>query len=102
MKEKSVMWNHCAEIHSGEIGPSNGLYDFEMTIISAGAKPLERILEEGVRIKDLEADTQIDCLNGKTEYFRAEYIKTTYNKGAGGVALSTPNSNSTRLRNNGS
>ena len=42
---------------------------------------LSRVLEEGIRIKDMESDKNILILNSKEEYFQDSYIKTNYNQG---------------------
>ena len=53
-----------------------------MKITSKAKDPLDRVLEEGVAIKDLELDPGIDCLNSRSEYFQSEFITVQYSKGA--------------------
>ncbi len=83
-KEKSFMYRHCLDSHDGIIGPADGLDDFTMKITSHSTKPLTRILEEGVEVKDLENSNTVTCLNSKSEYYQPQYIRVTYAKGARG------------------
>ena len=99
-RKKSVLYQHCIEHHGGVLGPNNGLTDFVMTTDSTASPPLLRILEEGIVVKEIEADPDIECLNGRDEYYRAEFIKTTYNVGAG-ADLSSLNTRQIGIRNNG-
>ena len=76
------MWIHTQEYHQGVIGPENGIYDFTMEVSSTSCPTLARILEEGVVVKELEENEQIECLNSKGEYYQPEFIRTVYSKGA--------------------
>ena len=76
------MWAHTTEAHGGVIGPNGGLNDYTMKIASTNKPPLKRILEEGVTVKDLENRSLELCLNSKTEYYKPEFIRTTYTVGA--------------------
>ena len=76
------MWRHTLEAHGGIIGPLNGLNDYSMKVTDNFKDPLSRILDEAVRIKDLEDDPSVNCLNSKGEYFQSQYIRTSYQKGA--------------------
>ena len=69
--------------HSGVMGPNGGLLDYTMEVVATGQKPLTRVIDEGIRVKDLENDTKIDCLNSKSEYYQAEFIRVSYTRGAG-------------------
>ena len=80
--EKSYMWRHTLEAHGGLIGSLNGLNDYSMKVTGTFKDPLSRILDEAVRIKDLEDDPSVNCLNSKGEYFQSQYIRTSYQKGA--------------------
>ena len=76
------MWRHALEAHGGVIGPLNGLKDFSMKVTGTFKDPLTRILNEAVRIKDLEDEPSVNCLNSKGEYYKSQYIRTSYHKGA--------------------
>ena len=52
-----------------------------MKVTGVFKDPLTRILDEAVRIKDLEDDPAANCLNSKGEYFQSQYIRTSYTKG---------------------
>ena len=79
--EKSYMWRHTLESHGGVIGPHNGLNDYSMKVTGTFNDPLSRILNEAVKIKNLEDDPSIKCLNSKREYYQSQYIRTSYQKG---------------------
>ena len=80
--DKSFMWRHTLEVHGGVIGPLQGLNDYSMKVTGTFKDPLTRILDEAVRIKDLEDDPKVNCLNSKGEYYQSQYIRTCYKKGA--------------------
>ena len=76
------MYRHCQESHGGVKGPNGGLEDFTMKVTKTFQDPLTRILDEVVRIKDLEDNNNFMCLNTKEEYYQSQYIRITYSKGA--------------------
>ena len=84
-KEKSFMYDHCTESHGGVMGPTEGQDDFKMEITSHSSKPLERILEEGVTVKELVNSQEVNCLNTKKEYYHAQFISVSYSQGAPGM-----------------
>ena len=63
------------------MGPNHGLKDFSMVTNSTSCTPLDRILEEGIDIKDMEEDPSILLMNGKGGYFQPEFVRVTYSKG---------------------
>ena len=75
------MWRHTLEAHGGVLGPLSGLNDYSMKVTGVFKDPLSRILDEAVRIKDLEDDPAANCRNSKGEYFQRQYIRTSYTKG---------------------
>ena len=90
-KEQSFMWQHCKLYHDSEIG---NLSDFKVKLTGQHKSPLDRIIDEATRIRELEhkcrdnhTNTQnntagkIICMNSKSEFFKAEYCSTRYMKG---------------------
>ena len=61
-EEKSVMWKHVVNEHKDE----EDQVEFEMKLDGAFKTPLQRITNEGIRIKN----TKPECLlNSKNEYY---------------------------------
>ena len=81
-KEGSFMWDHTLKHHGGTVG---GKSDYTITITGTHSTPLDRIMDEAVRIRKLESDAELEpdkiSLNGKTEYFKPEYYTSSYRKG---------------------
>ena len=82
-KSRSFMWEHTQAHHSGIIGDS----DYEIKLTGTHTTPLDRIMDEAVRIKNLQSEANLNqttkILNGKSEYFQAEYfnLHINYSKG---------------------
>ena len=89
-KEESFMWQHCKTYHNSEFG---NMSDFKVTLTGQHRSPLDRIMDEALRIRQLEhksrenfKNTQqnpaskLICMNSKSEYYTAEYFSTRYMK----------------------
>ena len=90
-KEESFMWLHCKSYHDSEFG---SLSDFKVKLTGQHRSPLDRIMDEALRIRQLEqksrdnfkntqqnTSNKIICMNSKSEYYTAEYFSTRYMKG---------------------
>ena len=77
-KNTSWMWEHTQEKHGGIRGPSSGLLDYNPFIHGSFQEVLNRLLEEGVRIKDRVDDIRCLCLNSKNQYFRPQYTRLNF------------------------
>ena len=89
-RDQSFMWQHCKNYHGSEIG---NMSDFKVALTGQHKSPLDRIIDEATRIRELEqkcrdnhTNTQnntagkIICMNSKSEYSKAEYYSTRYMK----------------------
>ena len=74
------MWEHSRLHHNGERGPHLGLLDFLPSVTGVHNMPLNRTLDEGVRVKNLVDNRKLTCMNSKNEYYRTEYIWLNYSK----------------------
>ena len=79
-RANSWMWEHSRLHHNGERGPHSGLLDFLPSVTGVHNMPLNRTLDEGVRVKNLVDNRQLTCMNSKNEYYRTEYIRLNYDK----------------------
>ena len=67
--------------HYGVMGGENGLLDYKMKVLNTFKESLNRILEEAVRIQQLDGDQRIEMLNSKIEYYAPQYVRPSYSKG---------------------
>ena len=93
-QEKSFMFKHAVTHHEGLLGPECGKNDFCMTITGSFCRPLDRILDESIRIQHQEAHTEIgpewgkneqlvvESLNSKQDYYQSSCVRTTFTRGA--------------------
>ena len=72
---KSWMWEHTRDIHSGVVGPNNGMGDYKMKVTRKFKRCLERQVTEGVSITECEQSGG-KLLNSKNEYFTPKNIET--------------------------
>ena len=89
-KKQSFMWDHNVRFHEGRVS-DNMMDDFEMIMVEQFRKPLSRILDEGLRIRNLENDDfitrdeqdykRVVCLNSRDEYFQSEYVRVGFSRG---------------------
>ena len=80
-KEGSFMHKHAVECHGGVLGVGGGINDFSMEALNRGMGPLNRVLEEAVRIQEIDSDPKIKVLNSKLEYYGAQYVRPAFVKG---------------------
>ena len=74
-KEASWMWEHSNSHHGGMRGENQGLADFKPSITGMFNEPLVRLLDEGVRTKNrMDSHGEIS-MNGRNEYYKAEYVR---------------------------
>ena len=69
------MWDNTNTYHGGVRGDNQGLDDYQPSITGVFKEPLVRVLDEGVRTKDRMDTAGEICMNGKNEYYKAEYIR---------------------------
>ena len=100
-RAKSFMFRHAASHHDGLLGPEGGWKDFRMKVTSSFKKPLDRILEESIRIRNQEDQAQVGAelnktstelnttqpqqvisLNSKLDYHQSSCVRTTFTRGA--------------------
>ena len=104
-QEKSFMFKHAVTHHEGLLGPECGKDDFRMTITGSFCKPLDRILDESIRIQHQEDHAGIvpvaelnkhgqaelnnnkccivvESLNSKQDYYQSSCVRTTFTRGA--------------------
>ena len=74
-KETSWMWEHSNKYHDGVRGENQGLADYRPSITGVYPEPLDRLLNEGVRTKDRMDTVGEVSMNGKNEYYKAEYMR---------------------------
>ena len=80
-KENSFQWRHTNEKHNGIIGTNKGAGDYKMKPLNKFNSALTRVLEEAVRIQQLESDPKLDNSNSRFEYFGPEYVRPSFTKG---------------------
>ena len=69
------MWEHSNSHHGGMRGENQGLADFKPSITGVFNEPLVRLLDEGVRTKNrMDSHGEIS-MNGRNEYYKAEYVR---------------------------
>ena len=76
-KDNSFLWKHSKEKHLGVIGDR----DYKMTLAERCRGPLPRVLTEAVLIQQNESSSKTENLNSKMEYFRPEYVRSSFSKG---------------------
>ena len=92
-RAKSFMFRHAVTHHEGLLGPECGKKDFNMTITGSFYKPMDRILDESIRIKHQEDQAElgpelnktcckVESLNSKQDYFQSSCVRTTFTRGA--------------------
>ena len=84
-ESKSVLWKHTDKVHSGDLGPDRGLRDYQMSKLGSWSKPLHRLAEEGLYIKeleDLETDGLATCLNSKEDWQQCHKVTLNFNRGS--------------------
>ena len=52
-----------------------------MEVLDSFKVALSRIIGEAVKIEEQEKNKKVLSLNSKSEYFRAQYIRPTFEKG---------------------
>ena len=72
------MWEHCLAVHNGNRGENMGILDFKPFIHGMYMEVLQRLLEEGVRIKDRVDDVDCMCLNSKNQYNKPQFTRLNY------------------------
>ena len=77
-KANSWMWEHCQAVHNGDRGENWGIMDFKPFIHGMYMEVLQRLLEEGVRIKDRVDDINYMCLNSKNQYYMPQFTRLNY------------------------
>ena len=94
------MFKHAVTHHEGLLGPEGGIKDFNMTITGSFCKPMDRILDESIRIRHQEDQAEmgpefelgpgldkmcccrVESLNSKQDYFQSSCVRTTFTRGA--------------------
>ena len=80
-KDNSFMHKHMVEKHSGIMGENKGIKDFKMESLNRFKGSLTRIVEEAVRIKEVDSNPKLEMMNSKIEYFGPQYVRTAFSKG---------------------
>ena len=79
------MWKHTDKVHGGDLGPDRGLRDYQMSKLGSWSKPLHRLAEEGLYIKeleDLESDGLATCMNSKEDWQQCHKVTLNFNRGS--------------------
>ena len=79
-KDNSFQWKHTLERHGGVIGENKGAKDYKMKPLNKFKKSLTRVIEEAVRIQQLESDPNLENLNSRLEYFAPKYGRPSFTK----------------------
>ena len=74
---KSWMWEHSRDIHGGVLGAEEGVSDYEFKVTGVFKKCLDRQIDEGLRIFDVEAEGG-KILNSKNEWFTPKIVEQVY------------------------
>ena len=75
------MHKHMVEKHHGLIGEEGGLFDFKMEALNTFRDALPRVVEEAVRIQQIDNDPKVQMLNSKIEYYAPQYVRPAFTKG---------------------
>ena len=76
---KNFMWRHTEEHHNGVI--TNPETDYRFGVVSSHQEALNRVLDEAVRIQDIEGDSSVNSMNGRQEYYAPQYVRPAFEKG---------------------
>ena len=85
------MHKHTLSHHDGLVGEEGGIHDYKMTVTNIFRKPINRILDEAVRIKHQEDQANswtssggigVESLNSKLDYFQTSCVRTTFARGS--------------------
>ena len=82
--QKSVLWKHAVLCHEGVLGPDKGTQDFQMTKLRQWTKPLQRLTDEALLIKELEDMEEVGeavCLNSKEDFMQSHKVTLTFGSG---------------------
>ena len=80
-KDGSFMHKHMMEEHEGVMGGEGGIFDFKMEALNRFRDPLTRILEEAVRIQEIDGDPRVKMMNSKMEHYGPQYVRPEFTKG---------------------
>ena len=75
------MHRHMVERHNGVIGNGNGICDYKMESLNHFRESLTRVLEEAVRIQEVDSDPKILMMNSKFEYYGPQDVRPAFTKG---------------------
>ena len=67
---QSWMWEHCRDVHGGQVGEEGGMRDYKFSVTGTFRKPLLRQIDEGLRLDQCEGE----ILNSKNEYFTPKIV----------------------------
>ena len=90
-RAKSFMHKHTISHHDGIVGREGGIHDYKMTVTHTFRKPMDRILDEAVRIKHQEdqancwtgsGEIGVESLNSKQDYFQSSCVRTNFSRGS--------------------
>ena len=79
-RNESWMWEHTQEYHQGVRGPNEGAQDYSPKLEGTFRDPMSRQAEEGIRVKDDQADPEVVSLNTDNVYFKPEYLKYVWSR----------------------
>ena len=84
-EDSSTLWRHTLGVHDGVIGQDKGIKDYNMQILNVISKPLDRVVQEGILIgelDDLEVEDRAISLNSKMDFLQANTVTLNYARGA--------------------
>ena len=70
--------------HEGVMGPEKGTQDFQITQLRQWSKPLHRLTDEALLIKelgDIEEVGEAVCLNSKEDFMQSHKVTLTFGSG---------------------
>ena len=88
------MLKHAISHHGGLLGPEGGSNDFSLKVTGSFRKPLDRILDESIRIQhqellaglgpelDKNLSIRVESLNSKQDYYQSSCVRTTFTRRA--------------------
>ena len=87
---ESWMWQHTMTHHQGVLGPDMGASDYSFRLQGKFYKPLERQVDEAVRLGQIDKDGRVlddvggqhggtvVCLNTRGEYYRPRIVQSNF------------------------
>ena len=83
--KSSPLWKHAETSHNSNIGPDDGIKDYQMVKMETWPQPLHRLTAEGhdiLELENLEAIGQATCLNSKEDWMQNHKVSLSFGMGS--------------------